>query len=674
MKNVDSKKLAGTIIGGIAFIFCLIFFTYAWYEWRSDNTVLGGDITDVTQIDITLDNDGDVSSSNIGPVLNPEDGIVAGFSADNKDTKPGHLYIDLKINSIDSELLRDNFKYLIVKSTVSPRTDEEIDKSTLTYDYDNPVASGDFSNFKVATNLLGEDNVSAQTITFYKILIYLDGSTETDINQQGKSINAELIITDTKIKLSDVKIGSYVAYTGNNGCSNNLCNGQNANYEEDVTNGYCYNSEHEFNSSGWRLAYVYEESPYIISAGAPECLQTYGQSKSSLMSISYNKNIYSSSEVNGTYSNGRLQLTLSNPATYNLSNSTMANYYLNKFICSDGSNICYNNISTVDAGNSSSVLYKSDWNLLKGSTTFNIPIGHTYYYSSNFKIYSDRRIELTNVQSSTSLISNVFICSGATSSVCSEIYYIKSISTNNNFYNIQSEFYGMTSAPITLFYFPTTNNYYFGRSFKFNANTGTSILAATSSLNWQNKYTNIKNQYKYTCLETSVYSNCNTIYEIDSTSNSSTVNYYKYTATDGNVSSHITRMNTTAKKYCNKDYAYNGTCDNNSAWGMNVNDFEKITGSLLYYNSYSDKSCYNLSSNEQCGYNNDLIDNGGSYWFGKSYATSEYYALTWAGNNRNSDMKKTSLSLGVRPVLRLESSIYITGGSGTKEDPYIIQN
>ena len=262
MKNVDSKKLAGTIIGGIAFIFCLIFFTYAWYVWRSGNITLGGDITDITQIDITLDNDGDVSSSNIGPVLNPEDGIVAGFSADNKGSLV-HLYIDLKINSIDSELLRDNFKYLIVKSTVSPRTDEEIDKSTLTYDYDNPVASGNFSNFTLLTNLLGEDNVLENTITFYKIFIYLDGSTETDINQQGKSIDAKLIITDTEIKyLNEVPVGSYVAYTGNNGCVGDACSGVSVS-----GSGYI--------SNGWRIAYIDEEgSVHLVSAGAPEKLCT----------------------------------------------------------------------------------------------------------------------------------------------------------------------------------------------------------------------------------------------------------------------------------------------------------------------------------------------------------------------------------------------------------------
>ena len=42
----DSRKLIGTIIGSIAFICCVLFFTYAWYTWSGEHITINGDVVD----------------------------------------------------------------------------------------------------------------------------------------------------------------------------------------------------------------------------------------------------------------------------------------------------------------------------------------------------------------------------------------------------------------------------------------------------------------------------------------------------------------------------------------------------------------------------------------------------------------------------------------------------
>ena len=133
---------------------------------------------------------------------------------------------------------------------------------------------------------------------------------------------------------------------------------------------------------------------------------------------------------------------------------------------------------------------------------------------------------------------------------------------------------------------------------------------------------------------------------------------------------HLANLNNEALKYCNSDYAYGGVCDSSSTWAMNASDFQKITGSVL-----SSSGCYASFSNMSCGYNNDLIDNGGYYWYASPYnSTSSEYVFEWDSNGRGVGYSVSFDSSGLRPVLRLQSSVYVTGGSGTYEDPYIISN
>ena len=63
------------------------------------------------------------------------------------------------------------------------------------------------------------------------------------------------------VLLSEVPVGSYVKYVGNN-----LNDGSN------VQNNYCYNEKNTYIDKGWKIAYIDKGYPHLITAGASECI------------------------------------------------------------------------------------------------------------------------------------------------------------------------------------------------------------------------------------------------------------------------------------------------------------------------------------------------------------------------------------------------------------------
>ncbi|MEE3343331.1 MAG: hypothetical protein VZS44_04490 [Bacilli bacterium] len=140
--------------------------------------------------------------------------------------------------------------------------------------------------------------------------------------------------------------------------------------------------------------------------------------------------------------------------------------------------------------------------------------------------------------------------------------------------------------------------------------------------------------------------------------------------------------NTKALKYCNTEFVDNNCtcqddnndklCDNTNsldAWSINNEDFKKITMSINNQERSligNNLSCFNKLSDSDCGYNNSILDNGGTYLF--SETTSDI--IVWqkrhiTANNQNN-------TYGLRPIISLSKDIKVTGGTGTIDDPYII--
>lgn len=210
--DVDTRKLIGTIVGSIAFICCIIFMTYAFYTWRSENLVVNKNITDESSNigNIIIENEPTITITNMGPVLHIKDGEIAEFKVTNESDAAVDIFIDLKIEDMhEGKLSNNSFKYAITKSTISPIPEENtvIDKSTLEYDYDNLIASGDFNNTTINTTLtLGTDEVLENTTNYYQIIFYIDGNIKNPnsiMNAPGETETGHDFVATLTIKNSD---------------------------------------------------------------------------------------------------------------------------------------------------------------------------------------------------------------------------------------------------------------------------------------------------------------------------------------------------------------------------------------------------------------------------------------------------------------------------------------
>ena len=336
---------------------------------------------------------------------------------------------------------------------------------------------------------------------YSKTITYSKGSKVGD--------SCSLVFTkDTSTKLlNTVSVGSYVKYMGNNGCDGNHCAGDNANYVSDDDMGYCGNSYYGFIVNGWRVAYIKDNSAYLVSAGAPECVATYVE---------------------------------------NISAST-----------------------------------------------------------------SDQSL---------------------------------------------------------------SSNYYYGSGYVFDEVKGKYRLTGVTSttLAWSSNYNSIIENTPYTCKTTSSSGSCTTMYKVIAYSSSSQGKVITYNNYDGaGVVNHIAHLNKAALKYCNTNYAYNGVCDVTSSWSINDSDYQMITTNIGTKKTLS--NCSGDSGSRACGFNNDLIDNGGYYWFATPDSASSTFTFHWYPYSRLVISYASNCTYGVRPVLRLRSSVSVMSGSGTYKDPYVIQ-
>ena len=113
--------------------------------------------------------------------------------------------------------------------------------------------------------------------------------------------------------------------------------------------------------------------------------------------------------------------------------------------------------------------------------------------------------------------------------------------------------------------------------------------------------------------------------------------------------SQVKNIDKIALKYCNRNYVSDGVCSLDTVWGLHDSDIQNI-----------------LDGSDAFHY--DLIDVGGYYWY-YNVSRSEY--MVWDPSSR-SFSDRSAGGYGIRVVVKLDSSVKVIGGSGTKEHPYII--
>ena len=139
-----------------------------------------------------------------------------------------------------------------------------------------------------------------------------------------------------------------------------------------------------------------------------------------------------------------------------------------------------------------------------------------------------------------------------------------------------------------------------------------------------------------------------------------------YEETEGSPK-HLANLNAKSLTYCNSTYAYGGVCNSSSAWNMNDFDFQKITGDTLSTAANKSEEYYD---------NYSILNNYGFYWFAATNTSEDSLRTTfyWEPYSRSVYSDYSNGAYGVRPVLRFQSSVMVTGGSGTMDDPYVISN
>ena len=128
----------------------------------------------------------------------------------------------------------------------------------------------------------------------------------------------------------------------------------------------------------------------------------------------------------------------------------------------------------------------------------------------------------------------------------------------------------------------------------------------------------------------------------------------------------INKLNDLSIKYCNESYVYGNNCNKDkgsvNTWIFNSKDYERILS-----NGYNINKCNNLNYiDNMCGYNNDLINIGGSYSIINGTKINNFNKLYNGINDHDISV------IGNRVIIKLDPNIKIISGNGLKDDPYKI--
>ena len=206
-KIIENKQIIMLVL---SILLIIIGATYAWFTWVSkDNTNLNLTIGEIAEIVYT--NGDTISATNIGPVLDINDGEATSFSFKKRVSGLLKTYIYITPTTLPDELKEESFKIALLKSSDGASYTKVLETSMIDKSLDTEF-------------LLGTD-VSELNITYYKVVIYIDGKMENPNTMMGKSfaatirVDAEIIpIASEECFVFDESTGTitnYLCYSGN---------------------------------------------------------------------------------------------------------------------------------------------------------------------------------------------------------------------------------------------------------------------------------------------------------------------------------------------------------------------------------------------------------------------------------------------------------------------------
>ena len=262
----------------ISILLILVIGTYALFTWTSPNTSLTLEVGEMT--DVIFQEGNAINATNIGPVLDYNDGEITNFTIINKSEDEPTLSIYLNITNISDNLKDASFKYILQTST---------DGSNYT-----TYKEGNFTTASTGKFYLVEEEQLPSNTTYYKLIIYIDGNMNNPTIMMNNNLTATLNVeAKTGVLASEAIIALSKGDTWGSGASGVYeTNDHEYRYIGANVNNYVW-----FNDDMYRIIGVFDEYSHGVE----------GQQLVKLISANpigaYAYGNYNSSNTSETYSN-----------------------------------------------------------------------------------------------------------------------------------------------------------------------------------------------------------------------------------------------------------------------------------------------------------------------------------------------------------------------------------
>ena len=182
MKDIFKDKNKRTIFLTLIFSFILILIgtTYAYFSWQSTNNPLVN-ITVEDLGDVIFKGGNEIKTTNIGPVLDYNDGEITEFYLKKKIEDNLDININITPTILPDSLKDESFKVKLLSST-----------DNITY---TEIKEDNFKDKETNIKFTLSTTELTNKLTYFKIIFYIDGNMLNSNNMKGQSFGAKIDIS-----------------------------------------------------------------------------------------------------------------------------------------------------------------------------------------------------------------------------------------------------------------------------------------------------------------------------------------------------------------------------------------------------------------------------------------------------------------------------------------------
>ena len=182
MKDIFKDKNKRTIFLTLIFSFILILIgtTYAYFSWQStNNPIVNINVEDLG--DVIFKGGNEINATNIGPVLDYNDGEITEFYIKKKIDNNLDININITPTLLPDSLKDESFKVKLLSST-----------DNITY---TEIKEDNFKDKETNIKFTLSTTELTNKLTYFKIIFYIDGNMLNSNNMKGQSFGAKIDIS-----------------------------------------------------------------------------------------------------------------------------------------------------------------------------------------------------------------------------------------------------------------------------------------------------------------------------------------------------------------------------------------------------------------------------------------------------------------------------------------------